>query len=77
MELEKVSRLLGHANLGQTLAYAEIIREALHRSARKHEDTLIRAPGARTNGRPRELVRCPGPASSIRSAARSSLVSIS
>lgn len=37
MPLEVVSRLLGHANLQQTLAYAELVREDIQRSMEKLE----------------------------------------
>jgi site-specific recombinase XerD len=39
MELAHVSRLLGHANITQTLGYAEIVADDVHRSAmRAHDD---------------------------------------
>jgi site-specific recombinase XerD len=55
MELEKVSKLLGHASIVQTLGYAEVAHEDVHRSAAKHEAAFIRAVGTRglTNHNPR------------------------
>jgi site-specific recombinase XerD len=44
-DLEVVSRMLGHANLQQTLVYAEIVKEDLQRAARRSERTFIRAVG--------------------------------
>ena len=43
MELELVSRLLGHANITQTLGHAEIVREDVHRAAMKAHDDFTRA----------------------------------
>lgn len=44
-ELETVSRMMGHANLQQTLVYAEIVKEDLQRAARRSEPTFIAAVG--------------------------------
>lgn len=41
MELERVSKLLGHANLKQTLGYAELVRDDIARSMRRHEDAIV------------------------------------
>jgi site-specific recombinase XerD len=43
MELELVSKLLGHANITQTLGYAQIVSDDVHRSAMRHHDTFTRA----------------------------------
>lgn len=43
MELEMVSRLLGHATLSQTLGYAQIVHEDVKTSALRVEDKFARA----------------------------------
>lgn len=43
MELENVSRLLGHANLQQTLCYAEIVKGDLMKHVNRHEGAFNRA----------------------------------
>lgn len=43
MELEKVSRLLGHGTLRQTLAYAEILKTDIGKSMDKHGATFSEA----------------------------------
>ena len=45
VDLEHVSKLLGHASIVQTLSYAEVAREDVHRSAAKHEDAFTAAVG--------------------------------
>lgn len=40
VEIEVVSRMLGHSNITQTLGYAEIIREDIHAAMHKHEDAF-------------------------------------
>jgi len=44
--LEKVQRLLGHATLMQTLAYAELVRDDIHAAMHKHEDAFERLANA-------------------------------
>jgi hypothetical protein len=46
MELEKVSKLLRHSSIVQTLGYAEVAHEDVHRSAAKHEAAFTAAVGA-------------------------------
>lgn len=43
MELELVSRLLGHANLTQTLGYAQIVSADVHRASVRAHDDFTRA----------------------------------
>lgn len=38
MELEKVSRLLGHSNISQTMVYAELVGSDVQREVERHED---------------------------------------
>jgi site-specific recombinase XerD len=45
MAIEQVQRLLGHARLQQTLAYAEIVPDDLSRGARRVEGNFSRAIG--------------------------------
>lgn len=40
MPLEKVQRLLGHANIQQTLCYTKIVRDDIQRSVEQHEDAF-------------------------------------
>lgn len=47
VELERVSKLLGHANLQQTLAYAELVRDDVARSTRAAEQDFVTAVGRR------------------------------
>lgn len=49
MELENVSRLLGHSNIQQTLYYAEIVKGDLMKHVNRHEGAFNSAvgPGAR------------------------------
>lgn len=48
VSLEQVSRLLGHANLTQTLVYAEIVKDDIHKAVAKAEPAFTKAM---TNGR--------------------------
>lgn len=48
MPLEQVRDLLGHANIRQTLAYAEIVRDDLQRTSRRVEPDFERAVGRGT-----------------------------
>lgn len=43
VELEKVSRLLGHADIKQTLGYAELVRNDVARGVRKAEADFVTA----------------------------------
>lgn len=43
---EIVSRLLGHANLQQTLCYVELARDDIHAAIHKHEDAFERLANA-------------------------------
>lgn len=45
MELEVVSRLIGHANLQQTLAYAEIVRDDITKQVQKNEGRFQQMTG--------------------------------
>jgi site-specific recombinase XerD len=45
--LEHVSKLLGHANLTQTLVYAELVREDVARDVRRAEADFVTAVGRR------------------------------
>lgn len=45
MSLELVSRLLGHASIGQTLGYAQIVRDDIHRSAARVGERFENAVG--------------------------------
>lgn len=45
MKLEKVSRLLGHANIQQTLGYAELVRDDVARGVRRGEQDFTTAVG--------------------------------
>jgi hypothetical protein len=47
MDLEKVSKLLGHASIGQTLAYAELVNTDVARAARRGEQDFVTAVGRR------------------------------
>jgi site-specific recombinase XerD len=46
--LEHVQKLLGHATIGQTLAYAELVREDVARDVRRAEADFVTAVGRRT-----------------------------
>lgn len=46
VDLEKVQRLLGHATLQQTLAYAELVRDDIHAAMHKNEDVFERLANA-------------------------------
>jgi site-specific recombinase XerD len=41
MEIERVSRLLGHASIAQTLGYAELVRDDIAVSVRRHEAAIV------------------------------------
>jgi site-specific recombinase XerD len=43
MELEKLQRFLGHANITQTLKYAELVRGDIHKSSEKIDASFQRA----------------------------------
>jgi len=45
VELEQVSKLLGHASIGQTLGYAELVREDVQRGMRRVETKFVTAVG--------------------------------
>ena len=45
MELQELSKLLGHASIQQTLCYAEIVRDDIARSMRKVESGFSTATG--------------------------------
>lgn len=45
MKLEKVSKLLGHANITQTLGYAQVVREDVARDVRRGERDFTTAVG--------------------------------
>jgi integrase len=47
VELEQVQRLLGHANIDQTLGYAELVRDDLARGVRRAEADFMTAVGRR------------------------------
>jgi integrase len=47
MELEQVSKLLGHANISQTLGYAELVSSDVARAARRGEQDFATAVGRR------------------------------
>lgn len=47
--LEKVSRLLGHANITQTLGYTELVRDDVARDVRAAEQSFVKAVGRRFN----------------------------
>lgn len=47
MELQEVSRLLGHSNLQQTLAYAELVREDLTRAVQRRQSNFEQRVGRR------------------------------
>jgi site-specific recombinase XerD len=47
MPLEKVSKLLGHANIAQTLGYAELVSSDVALSARRGEQQFVTAVGRR------------------------------
>lgn len=40
MDLETVQKLLGHSHISQTLGYAELVREDVHRSVAKNEEAF-------------------------------------
>lgn len=46
MELETVQKLLGHSHISQTLAYAELVREDVHKSVALNEDAFEAMVGA-------------------------------
>jgi integrase len=43
MELHELQRFLGHSRLEQTLAYAKLVREDIHRAASRTDDAFQRA----------------------------------
>jgi site-specific recombinase XerD len=43
MELEKLSRFLGHATIGQTLGYAQLVRSDIHRASEQTDAQFQRA----------------------------------
>jgi site-specific recombinase XerD len=45
--LERVQKLLGHANIAQTLGYAELVRDDVARDVRKAEADFVTAVGRR------------------------------
>lgn len=45
MDLESVSKLLGHANISQTQCYAEIVKEDVQRQVERHEDAFAEQVG--------------------------------
>lgn len=47
MELERVSRLLGHSSIVQTLAYAKLVRDDIHSSAQRVESKFTNATARR------------------------------
>lgn len=47
MKLENLQRFLGHGSLQQTLAYAEIVRDDIHRDALRTESAFAEAVGQR------------------------------
>lgn len=49
VELEQVSRLLGHASIQQTLSYAEIVRDDVARGMNRAESDFVAAVGRRNN----------------------------
>src|SRR3954452_18775340 len=58
MELQIVSRLLGHSNITQTLGYAEIVSDDVHRGAMRAHEDFTGAPTPADDGAPLELVAC-------------------
>jgi integrase len=46
VDLQIVSELLGHSNIQQTLCYAEIVREDIHKAMHKNEDAFERLANA-------------------------------
>lgn len=50
MELETVSRLLGHSRLQQTLGYAELAREDIQRAVERNESAFKRLLGEDAHG---------------------------
>jgi integrase len=47
MELERVSRLLGHASINQTLCYTKLVRDDVHASAQRVESKFTNATARR------------------------------
>lgn len=47
MELERVSRLLGHSNIAQTLCYTKLVRDDIHVSAQRVESKFTNATARR------------------------------